>query len=109
VENGYIESLTAIYEPAGASRIRHGLASGENRLLAIFPEAIRQHIDYSGKDANMVRIFCNINTPEDLNQALAWAKQGTAEPGPQATNIAYGRHPVVDVAAKLLIEYRKSV
>lgn len=108
VENGYIESLTAVYEPAGASRIRHGLISGENRLSAIFPETVRHHVDYSRNDPAKVRIFCNINTPEELHRARVCAKQETGKPARQVADLAHGRRIPVDAAASAPGELRRS-
>ncbi|MHC1789030.1 molybdenum cofactor guanylyltransferase [Solidesulfovibrio sp.] len=66
VETGYVESLVAIYDPEGAAVLRRHLAAGQRRLSAIFPEALRCHIDYSRSDTAAARAFFNVNSPPDL-------------------------------------------
>lgn len=69
VETGYVESLVAIYDPAGEGRLRRNLEQGQRRLSAIFPEEVRWHIDYSQADADAARPFFNVNAPPDLTRA----------------------------------------
>jgi molybdopterin-guanine dinucleotide biosynthesis protein A len=66
VETGYVESLVAIYDPSGAPRLRQSLAVGQRRLSAIYPEALRCHIDYHKADLATARAFFNVNSPPDL-------------------------------------------
>ena len=68
VETGYIESLVAVYEPCGEPLLRQCLARGERRLSAIFPEALRCHIDYSQADQVLARAFFNVNSADELSQ-----------------------------------------
>lgn len=69
VETGYVESLVAVYDPAGESRLRRHLAQGQRRLSAIFPEECRWHLDYSREDKDAARPFFNVNAPPDLTRA----------------------------------------
>ncbi|WP_428569031.1 MAG: molybdenum cofactor guanylyltransferase [Solidesulfovibrio sp. DCME] len=66
VETGYVESLVAVYDPAGVPLLRECLARGERRLSGIFPEPLRCYIDYNRADQNMARPFFNVNSPPDL-------------------------------------------
>ncbi|MEA4856183.1 molybdenum cofactor guanylyltransferase [Solidesulfovibrio sp.] len=66
VETGYVESLVAVYDPAGLPLLRESLGRGERRLSGIFPEALRCHIDYSRADTDTARPFFNVNSPPDL-------------------------------------------
>ncbi|OLN26563.1 Molybdopterin-guanine dinucleotide biosynthesis protein MobA [Desulfovibrio sp. DV] len=69
VETGFVESLVAIYDPAGVEVLRRCLLMGQRRLSAIFPEALRCHVDYSREDPAAVRAFFNVNSPPDLIRA----------------------------------------
>lgn len=69
VETGFVESLVAIYDFAGAALLRHNLERGQRRLSAIFPESLRCHIDYSRADQPTARAFFNVNAPPDLIEA----------------------------------------
>jgi molybdopterin-guanine dinucleotide biosynthesis protein A len=69
IETGFVESLVAIYDPAGTAVLRDCLARGQRRLSAIFPEALRCHLDYSRSDAAAQRAFFNVNSPPDLIRA----------------------------------------
>ena len=69
VETGFVESLVAIYDPAGEPVLREHLARGQRRLSAIFPEALRCHVDYSRDDPAVARAFFNVNSPPDLIRA----------------------------------------
>lgn len=77
VEKGYIESLVAIYEPAGIAHLRHELGRGERKLSKIYPETVRLHVDYSLKDEAVARAFFNVNSKEDLHKAQNIEKQYT--------------------------------
>lgn len=69
VETGFVESLVAIYDPAGLPLLRENLGQGQRRLSAIFPEALRCHLDYSRDDPAVARAFFNVNSPPDLIRA----------------------------------------
>jgi molybdopterin-guanine dinucleotide biosynthesis protein A len=69
VETGFVESLVAIYDPAGLPLLRENLEQGQRRLSAIFPEALRRHLDYSRDDPAVARAFFNVNSPPDLIRA----------------------------------------
>ena len=69
VETGYVESLVAIYDPAGRERLRQNLVQGQRRLSAIFPEDVRCHIHYSRDAPGAARPFFNVNSPPDLTLA----------------------------------------
>lgn len=69
VETGFVESLTAIYEPEAAPVLAAALGRGERKLSAIFPEPMRRHLPYRTGDAVRSRAFFNINFPLDLEQA----------------------------------------
>lgn len=69
VETGFVESLVAIYDPAGAEVLRGSLLAGQRRLSAIFPEKLRCHVDYSREDSAAARAFFNVNSPPDLIRA----------------------------------------
>ena len=69
VETGFVESLVAIYDPAGLPLLRENLDLGQRRLSAIFPEALRCHLDYSRDDPAVARAFFNVNSPPDLIRA----------------------------------------
>ncbi len=68
-DTGYVESLVAVYDPAGAPVLRRCLALGQRRLSAIFPEELRCHVDYDKSDRNVARAFFNVNSPPDLQLA----------------------------------------
>nr|WP_043630864.1 molybdenum cofactor guanylyltransferase [Desulfovibrio sp. TomC] len=69
IETGFVESLVAIYDPAGAEVLRRCLLAGQRRLSAIFPEELRCHVDYSREDSAAARAFFNVNSPPDLIRA----------------------------------------
>lgn len=66
VETGFVESMVAVYDAAGAARLRAHLTAGQRRLSAIFPESLRCHVDYSKDDPAVARAFFNVNSPPDL-------------------------------------------
>ncbi|KUG27716.1 molybdopterin-guanine dinucleotide biosynthesis protein moba [hydrocarbon metagenome] len=68
-DTGYVESLVAVYEPAGAPILKRAVAEGLYRLSAVFPEAIRHHLDYDPADPEAAKPFFNINYPRDLDLA----------------------------------------
>ncbi|MEF3696480.1 molybdenum cofactor guanylyltransferase [Desulfolutivibrio sp.] len=68
-DTGYVESLVAVYEPAGAPILRRAVESGLYRLSAVFPETIRHHLDYDPADPLAAKPFFNINYPRDLELA----------------------------------------
>ena len=68
-DTGYVESLVAIYEAAGAPLLRRSIENGVYRLSAAFPEALRHHLDYDPGDPQAARPFFNINYPRDLELA----------------------------------------
>lgn len=69
VETGFVEALTAIYEPEAEKVLAEALARGERKLSSIFPEHLRRHLPYRTGDAARARVFFNINFPLDLEQA----------------------------------------
>lgn len=69
VETGFVESLTAIYEPEAAPVLAEALARGERKLTAIFPERVRRHLPYRTDDSVRARAFFNVNFPLDLVRA----------------------------------------
>jgi len=68
-DTGYVESLVAVYEPAGAPHLRQAIEKGVNRLSAVFHEGLRHHLDYDPGDALAARPFFNVNYPRDLELA----------------------------------------
>ncbi|MFZ5813015.1 MAG: molybdenum cofactor guanylyltransferase [Thermodesulfobacteriota bacterium] len=68
-DSGYIESLVAVYEPAGAPLLRQAIEAGVNRLFSVFTENLRHHLDYDPDDALAAKPFFNINFPRDLVRA----------------------------------------
>ncbi len=68
-DTGYVESLVAVYEPAGAPVLQRAMDGGMYRLSAAFPAAIRHHLDYDPADSDAAKPFFNINFPRDLDLA----------------------------------------
>jgi molybdopterin-guanine dinucleotide biosynthesis protein A len=68
-DTGYLESLVAVYEPAGATLLRRAMENGINRLSAVFTEDLRHHLDYDPDDPHAARPFFNVNLPRDLLRA----------------------------------------
>jgi len=68
-ETGFVESLTAIYEPEGVQRLEEAIAQGIRKLSVIFPESVRCHAPYSVADPVRARAFFNVNFPTDLATA----------------------------------------
>ena len=65
-ETGFIEALTAIYEPACLPFFDAAIAAGDFRINSAIPQALRQDIVYTAAEA---RPFFNINSPADLEAA----------------------------------------
>lgn len=78
-ETGYIEALTAIYEPACLPFFEAARAQGIRQINLVVPEARQARIVYTRREA---RPFFNINFPADLERALSLAA------GPQASSPA---------------------
>lgn len=74
-ETGYIEALTAIYEPGCLPFFEAARARGIRQINLVVPEARQARIVYTRGEA---RPFFNINFPADLERALSLAA------GPQA-------------------------
>lgn len=68
-DTGYVESLVAVYEPAGAGALRRAVDAGVYRLSAAFPPQVRHHLDYDPDDPEAARPFFNVNYPRDLDLA----------------------------------------
>ncbi|WP_246287977.1 molybdenum cofactor guanylyltransferase [Desulfolutivibrio sulfoxidireducens] len=66
IDTGYMESLVAVYEPAGAPLLRRAIETGSNRLFSVFTEDLRHHLDYDPDDSVAARPFFNVNSPRDL-------------------------------------------
>ena len=75
IETGYIEALTAVYEPACLPFFEEARRRGVRRLNLVIPEDRQARIPYGQDEA---RPFFNINFPADLERALSLT--GAASP-----------------------------
>jgi len=64
-ENGFIQSLAAIYEPAAVPFLTASVERGEYSLRLAIPPEKRHPVAYAGYEA---RYFFNLNSPEDLEK-----------------------------------------
>ena len=66
VETGFIEALTAVYEPVCLPFFDAAITAGESRISSAIPQALRHDILYTRAEALP---FFNINYPADLEAA----------------------------------------
>lgn len=90
-ETGYIEALTAIYEPGCLLFFEAARARGIRQINLVVPEARQARLVYTRREA---RPFFNINFPADLERALSLA----AGP-PAASPASFPEHPPVHACA----------
>lgn len=76
-ETGYIEALTAIYEPGCLPFFEAARVPGIRQINLVIPEARQARIVYTRSEA---RPFFNINFPADLERALSLAAGPPAAP-----------------------------
>lgn len=76
-ETGYIEALTAIYEPGCLPFFEAARAQGIRQINLVVPEVRQARIVYTRRDA---RPFFNINFPADLERALSLAAEPQTAP-----------------------------
>lgn len=87
IETGYIEALTAIYEPACLPFFEEARRRGVRRINLVIPPERQARIPYA-RDA--ARPFFNINFPADLERALSLTEAAALpinRQGPTATDI----------------------
>ncbi len=67
-----LNTLCAVYRRRALSAVRGSLASGENKVSAFFPRVHSRVLAWRelAKAGFSPRIFDNLNTPEDYDQAL---------------------------------------
>lgn len=63
METGYIESLTAVYEPEARPYLKAATAQGLYKLSRAIPPEARHHVPY---DVEGAAVFFNVNYPADL-------------------------------------------
>jgi molybdopterin-guanine dinucleotide biosynthesis protein A len=74
VADGFVQTLCAVYRREFSEFAGRALAAGQNKVDAIFPQtSVRQLFEEELVKAGFgPRMFRNVNTPEDWQQAQLW-------------------------------------
>ena len=76
-----LQPLCAVYEKEFAEVAKASLQSGQNKIDSLFttvPVQVLSEEDLA-REGFSAHMFCNLNTPQDLEQAKAWQRLSRSE------------------------------